>query len=199
MKKLLACLVLVSSLCADPKVLAFAGSTRKDSYNKKLLAEAVSVARRMGAEVTVIDLKEFPMPFYDADLEAQDGLPLHAKRLRDLMIEHDCVIIASPQYNGSVSAVLKNSLDWASRSEGGEASRDAFKGKKFAIMSASPKKKGGLNGLSHLRYVIEDCGGSVLEQQVTVGNAPSAFTLDGKLESEKTQEELIQEITVLFR
>lgn len=180
------------ALSAEMEVLAFSGSTRTDSYNKKLMDEAVEMARQMGATVTVIDLKDYPMPFYDADMEMKQGMPTNAKRLRNLMISNNAVIIASPEYNHSMSAVLKNALDWASRSEDGNPSREAFKGKKFAIMSASPGKGGGSKGLLHLRCVIEDVGGIVLPKQVSIPNAHRYFSEKERPENTALKEEIQQ-------
>lgn len=196
MKKifLAACIALALPLVAEQKVLVFAGSTRADSYNKKLAQEAAETARGMGATVTVIDLKDFPMPFYDADLEANQGMPKNAKRLRDLMISSDAVVIATPEYNGSVSAVLKNAIDWVSRSEKGGGSRDAFKGKKFAIMSAAAGKSGGSRALVHLRSIIEDVGGEVVDRQVTV---PRAYE-NGALESASLKKDLKNELLLII-
>jgi NAD(P)H-dependent FMN reductase len=171
---LLECTVAVN---AQVKVLAFAGSTRADSYNKKLLGQAVGIAREMGAQVTVIDLKDFPMPLFDADYEISQGMPESAKRLRALMIQSDAILIASPEYNASIPGVLKNALDWASRSEkGGSARGDAFKGKQFAIMSTSPGKGGGARALLHLRTIIEDIGGTVITEQVSIPLAQEYFS-----------------------
>lgn len=178
MKKSLSLLcsaLLTLPLAGEMKVLAFAGSTRADSYNKKLVQEAAALATQLGAKVTVIDLKDFPMPLYDADLEEKEGMPKNAERLRDLMIANDGVIIASPEYNASIPAVLKNALDWASRGEEGGSSRDAFKGKKFALMSASPGKGGGRRGLVHLRAIIENAGGEVVPQEVSIPSAHDYF------------------------
>ena len=102
----------------DP-VLIFAGSTRAESVNKKLAKEAARMAKEMGAQATVIDLKDFSIPLYDADLEAKSGMPKNAKRLRDLMIANRSIVLVSPEYNASIPAVLKNALDWASRGEKG--------------------------------------------------------------------------------
>lgn len=167
------CLFILATvtLAAETKLLAFSGSTRKESYNQQLIDDAAALARQMGAKVTVIHLSDYPMPFYDADLEAEQGLPKHAQRLRHLMIESDAILIASPEYNQSVSGVLKNAIDWASRGEDGEYSRTAFKGKAFGIMSASPSKKGGKRGLGHLRTILEDAGGTVIAEQVTIPTA----------------------------
>ncbi len=178
---MMACLVTYTGLQAEVKVLALSGSTREDSANKKLVQEAASFARQMGASVTVIDLKNFPMPLYDADVEENRGLPENAKRLRKMMIDSQVIFIASPEYNGSVTAVLKNTLDWASRGENKQGSSEAFKGKKFVLMSASPSRMGGARGLVHLQNIIENIGGSVLSPQVTVPDAYNAFDSAGRL------------------
>ncbi len=163
-----------SYIYADTKLLIFAGSTREGSYNQLLSKEAAKVANKLGAEVIWIDLKNYPMPFYNQDLETVSGMPPEAIAFRRLMVSHDAIFIASPDYNGSFSALLKNALDWASRSEDGKASKEAFQGKRFAIASASPGKKGGASGLNHLRDVIEDLKGVVIEKQVSV---PQAYQL----------------------
>lgn len=181
-----------STACAETKVLAIAGSARKDSVNKKLVNEAANIARQMGANVTVIDLKDYPMPFYDADLESTEGMPSTAKRLRQLMIENQVVIIASPEYNGSLSGLLKNTIDWASRSEKGQPSREAFQDKKFVIISASPGPGGGARGLAHLRTIIENVGGTVIPSQVIVPGAYEAFDEQGKLKDPKYKTQLEQ-------
>ena len=168
-------LCITTALSAEMKILAFSGSTRADSYNKKLLQEAVAIAKEKGAEVQVIDLKDYPMPFYDGDFEEKQGMPENAKKLRTLMCASDAMIIASPEYNASFSAVLKNAIDWVSRGETGGASRDAFRGKKFALMSASLGKSGGANGLKQLRDVITAIGGEVVSNQVVVPEAHTVF------------------------
>lgn len=192
------CLTLSTPIAAETKILAFAGSTRANSYNKQLVGEAATIARQMGATVTVIDLKDYPMPFYDADLEKNQGMPENAKRLRTLMINSDAIIIASPEYNGSVSAVLKNTLDWASRSEDGQSSREAFKGKKFAIMSASPGQGGGARGLVHLQQIIENVGGEVVQKEVTVKQAYTVMSGSGPIEDAAIKQELEQEVQQLL-
>src|SRR5690242_15190349 len=101
-------------MSATPRILAMAGSTRSDSFNKRLVRNAARGAEAAGAEVAVIDLRDFPMPIFDQDLERDHGPPEHATRLKRMMIEHDGFLIASPEYNSSISAVLKNAVDWAS-------------------------------------------------------------------------------------
>lgn len=179
-------------LHAETKVLAFAGSTQKNSFNKKLVLEAADLARQDGAQVTVVNLEDYEAPFYSADLERKEKMPAKAKKLRDLMIQNQVIIIASPEYNASVSAALKNAIDWASRSESGSPSREAFKGKTFVIISASPGKGGGVRGLKHLRAILEDAGGTVVDQQVTVPDAFNAFDDQGHLKNSETRAQLKQ-------
>lgn len=188
------CLLISATMSAEIKVMVFAGSTRQDSVNKKLAFEAAELARHMGAEVTMIDLKDYPIPFYDQDLETTEGMPANAKRLRQLMIQSDVIMIASPNYNSSLSAVLKNVIDWVSRSEMGRSSREAFKGKKVILMSASPGLGGGAKGLKHLREIIEKIGGTgtVLPQQISVAEAHKAFDEDNHLKNEKIKMEIQQ-------
>jgi len=186
---LFAC-ICVLPLVAEIKVTALAGSLRKDSYNKKLVEQAAQMAKQMGASVSVIDLKQYSMPFYDEDLESSKGMPDMAKKFRQALIESDVLIISSPEYNGSISAVLKNAIDWASRNEQGKSSNDAFKGKKFALLSASPGKMGGATGLNHLRTILERLGGVVIEKQVSVGNAHLYFDGQKTLDSSSIKEEI---------
>jgi len=176
------------------RVLAFAGSTREGSFNKKLLGLAVAAARDAGAEVTLVELKELALPLYDGDLEAQDGLPARAKGFKRMMIEHDALLIASPEYNSGISGVLKNAIDWASRPEPNEISLVAFKGKVAAIMSASPGALGGLRGLFALRQVLANINVLVLPDQLALSKANEAFDGAGNLRDEK-QRERVREIS----
>lgn len=184
-------------LSAELKVLAFAGSTRSDSYNKKLVCDAAAIARQMGATVTIIDLKDYPMPFYDADLEATQGMPKNGKAFRDLLLQSDAVIIATPEYNASIPAVLKNAIDWASRTEAGGGSREAFAGKTFAIMSASPGNGGGSRALVHLRNIIEALGAPVVPRQVSIPSAHQYFAGSERPENPQLKEEV--ELLVLAK
>ena len=112
-----------------PRILAFASSTRRESFNKKLVAIAAQGARQAGAEVTLIDLKDFPLPLFDQDLEAEQGMPENGKKLKKLFIDHYGLLIASPEYNSSFPAVLKNAINWVSRPARGEPSLVAYRGK----------------------------------------------------------------------
>lgn len=191
----LAVLSMTATLSAEIKVLAFSGSTREASFNKKLLIEAANIAKAHGAKVTLVSLKDFQMPFYDGDEESAEGMPPQARRFRKLMIDNQVILIASPEYNGSLSAVLKNALDWASRGEAGGSSKEAFAGKTFLMMSASPGKSGGVRGLQHLKTVIENAGGQTMPQTMVVPNAYEAFDVSGKLKSSELQAALTEFVT----
>ena len=169
------------------KILAFAGSTRRDSFNKRLVRIAAEGARAAGVEVNVIDLKSFPLPLFDEDLEAADGPPAQALELKRLMIEHDGFLISSPEYNSSLSAVLKNAIDWVSRPAEGQPPMAAFVGKAAALMSASPGALGGLRGLVHLRAILSNMQVLVLPDQVAIPKAFEAFSGEGCLNDERQQ------------
>ncbi|MEZ0260440.1 MAG: NADPH-dependent FMN reductase [Alphaproteobacteria bacterium] len=174
-----------------PKILAFAGSTRKDSWNKKLLKEAAEAAHGAGAEVTVIDLADYPLPLYDGNLEAAQGLPENVKKLQKLFAEHDGFLIASPDYNGSYSAVLKNTVDWLTRKDKEhDPPLEPFKGKIAVIMSASPGALGGLRGLEKLHDLLDNLQVMVLPDVVAVGGITTAFNEAGKLSNPKTAKSL---------
>ena len=170
-----------------PRILAFAGSLRRESFNKKLVPIAAKAARGAGAEVTLIDLKDFPLPLFDQDLEAEQGMPDNGKKLKQLFIDHDGLLIASPEYNSSFPAVLKNAIDWVSRPAPGEPSLVAFRGKVATLMSASPGALGGLRGLVHVRSILGNIGVIVLPEQIAVAQAHEAFNPDGSLKDPKQQ------------
>jgi chromate reductase, NAD(P)H dehydrogenase (quinone) len=165
-----------------PKILVFAGSTRSDSYNKKLARLAAEGIRSSGGDATFLDLRDVPLPLFDEDLEAREGLPAQAMTLKNLLLAHDGFLIASPEYNSSISAVLKNAIDWASRkgspSEPGLA---CFAGKIAAIVSASPGALGGLRGLVHLRSILGNIQVLVIPDQIAIVKAHEAFLPDGSL------------------
>lgn len=175
------------------KILAFSGSLRRDSYNKQLVSIASEGARKAGAEVTFINFRDYPMPFYDGDLKASEGFPQGAGEFKQLMLEHDGFLIASPEYNMSMTAVLKNAIDWASRSREGESPLSAFRGKVAALMTTSPGYFGGIRGLSHLRLVLEACGTMVLPEQIAVPKASAAFSPEGRL-SDGKQHDLVERL-----
>lgn len=184
MKKILLCFLLIASsvsLPAQIKVVAFSGSNRAESLNKKLASQAAEVSCAMGADARFIDLNSYCIPLYNNDDEKQNGMPEGIKALRKQIMAADIVLIASPEYNASLTAFLKNTLDWLSRSEEGGRSHAVFENKTFILLSASPGKKGGAKGLIHLKDVLLDIGGSVHGSTLSVGKADSAFDENNKL------------------
>lgn len=176
---------------AAPKILAFAGSLRTDSYNKKLLKIAVRGAREAGGDVTEADLRDLAMPIYDADLQARDGFPANAKKFKELFAAHAGLLIASPEYNFGMSGALKNALDWASRGEGTEPAYKATQGKYAVMMSASPGIYGGVRGLIQLRTVLAGMRITALASQVAVTSAKDSFNADGTLKSPEITAEVV--------
>lgn len=167
---------------SQPRILAFAGSLRAGSFNKMLVRIAAEHARAAGAEVNVIDLRDLPLPIFDEDLETAQGLPDNAKKLKALMRESDGFLISSPEYNSSVTAALKNAIDWASRAEtDDEPPLVCFRGKTAGLVSASPGQLGGLRGLVHLRAILGNIGVLVLPDQVAIPSAHEAFDEAGQL------------------
>jgi chromate reductase, NAD(P)H dehydrogenase (quinone) len=176
---------------SQPKIVAFAGSLRAGSLNKKLLAIAADAARKVGADVTVVDLRELALPIFDQDLEDASGLPEGAKRFKALLRASDGFLIASPEYNSSITAALKNAIDWASRSEfDDEPPLVAYKGKVAALFAASPGALGGLRGLVTLRSILGNIGVLVLPDQVAIPMAAEAFDGAGKLKDERKAKQL---------
>lgn len=172
------------------KILAFAGSARADSHNKKLIDAAAGLARNQGAEVTVIDLRDYRLPLYDGDLEELEGQPDNATRLYELFKQHDGLLLSSPEYNGSISPLLKNVIDWVSRPREGEPPLRAFQGKVASLLSASPGSLGGIRGLVHVRDILGNIGVIVLPKQYCLSNSHSAFASDGFLADEKTAKQV---------
>lgn len=177
-----------------PRILAFAGSLRKGSLNKKVVAAATEMARAAGADVTVVDLAEYRVPVYDGDLEEKSGIPDNARKLKALMKAHDGFLISTPEYNGAIPGAFKNVIDWASRSEPGEAALACFTGKTAAVMSASPGALGGIRSLAALRALLEHLGVLVIPQQVAFSAAHEAFLDDGGIK-DKRRKDSVQAMT----
>ena len=174
-------------MTAAPRILAFAGATRTESFNKKLIRLGAEAARKAGAEVTLIDLRDFPMPLYDGDLEVAERLPPMARELKRVMIEHDGFLLSCPEYNSSISGVLKNTLDWVSRQQPDEPARVAFRGKVAGLLAASPGHLGGVRGLYAVRQVLNALGTLVLATQFGLARARDAFNEDGTLKDQAEQ------------
>ena len=168
------------------KILAFSGSLRKASYNQSIVAAAAEGAIKAGAEVTVVHLKDYLAPLFNEDLEAEQGMPATAQAFKDLLIGHDGFLIASPEYNSSYSAALKNAIDWASRGKDGEKPLAAFRGKTALLMGASPGAIGGLRGLVNLRMLLGNLGMHVHPTQQAFSKVHTLMDEHGGVSDEKT-------------
>jgi chromate reductase len=174
---------------AQPRILAFAGSARRDSCNKKLVRIAAAGAEQAGAKVTIVDLADYPMPMMDQDLEAAQGPPANATALKTLFLEHDGLMLSCPEYNSSITPLLKNTIDWVSRPgpNNSPSNLAAYKNKVAVLMSASPGALGGLRGLVTVRSILGNIGVIVLPEQVAVPNAYDAIGPDGRLKDAARQ------------
>ena len=170
------------------KLLIFAGSTRAQSFNRRLAQVAGQLATGLGAEVTLLELGSLDIPLYNADLESR-GTPPDVIRLKQLMLEHPGWVICSPEYNGSYTALLKNTLDWASSPVKGDPEWSqgmrSFNGKVVGLLSASPGALGGLRSLGNLAPLLRNLQCWVAPQQFALGQAGSAFDAHGQLIDEK--------------
>jgi chromate reductase len=177
------------------RLLFFAGSTREGSYNKKLALLARHIAEANGIEAVFVDLKDYPMPIYNGDLEAKDGPPERARAFKALLTEYQGVFIASPEYNSSVTPLLKNTLDWVTRVRAkGETGLEVFKTRVFAVSGASPGYYGAMRSLLNLRQILMiGMGATVIPQQIAVPRAMDAFDEDGSLK-DKAQQNLCKSV-----
>jgi chromate reductase, NAD(P)H dehydrogenase (quinone) len=171
----------------QPKILAFSGSARRESFNKRMVAIAAEGAKLAGAQVTLIDLVDYELPLFNQDLEVEKGLPAGAVALKKLFVEHHGLLVSCPEYNSSITPLLKNTIDWVSRSVPGEAALSAYKGKVATLMSASPGGLGGLRGLVTVRSILGNIGVVVLPDQIALPTAHQAIGADGRLKDEKMQ------------
>jgi NAD(P)H-dependent FMN reductase len=168
---------------AAPKILAFAGSARTASINKKLAQAACRAASAAGAEAKFLDLADYPMPLYNQDLEDASGLPEAAIAFKEQLKQHQGFIIACPEYNGSITPLLKNAIDWATRpASPDEPGLVCFKGKTAALLATSPGGLGGLRGLVHVRAILSGIGTLVIPAQQAVPHGFQAFNDEGRLQ-----------------
>ena len=171
-----------------PKVLVFAGSIRTGSFNARLAAIAAKEIARADADVTRISLLDFPLPLYDGDLEARSGPPENAVKLKRMFCAHQGVFIASPEYNASLTPLLKNTIDWISRvREKQEPPLSAYRNRVFALGAASNGTLGGMRSLMALRQSLElGCGALVIPEQIAVREASHAFDENDELKDERS-------------
>ena len=171
------------------RLLFFAGSTREASYNKRLARLGQHIAEANGIEAVFVDLRDYPMPIYDGDLEANEGPPVKAREFKALLSEYQGVFIASPEYNSSITPLLKNTLDWVSRVKGkDESGLEVFRRRVFAISGASPGYYGAMRSLLTLRQILAvGTGALVIPEQIAVPRAMDAFETDGSLKDKGQQ------------
>jgi len=168
------------------QLLFFAGSTREGSNNKKLARLAQRIATANGIGGVFVDLKDYPMPLYNGDLEAEHGPPQKAQEFKALLGEYQGAFIASPEYNSSITPLLKNTLDWMTRVRApGETGLETFKSRVFAISGASPGYYGTMRSLLNLRQILTlGLGALVIPQQLALPRANDAFEEDGSLKDQ---------------
>ena len=181
------------------RILAFSGSARRESLNKKLLAVTVDAVRAAGGEVTLLDLTDLPMPLYNGDLEDKEGLPANAVKLIGLIQQHPALLIASPEYNSMITPLLKNTIDWCTRGDD-----NPFTGKVAAVVSASPGQFGGVRSMKLAQQLLLHLGCHVVPAQCFLAKAHEAFDEKGALKEARNQKsvdalakELVQTATKL--
>ncbi len=171
------------SMSSTIRILAFAGSARRDSLNRKFLAVAADACREAGAEVTLLDLNDYEMPLYHGDLEAESGVPAAAARLIPLIQQHHALLIASPEYNSLITPLLKNTIDWCTRGD-----VDPFPGRVAAVLSASPGALGGINSQRLAQQLLLHLGCHVVPGHTILPRAHEAFAADGSLINDRARQ-----------
>ncbi len=174
----------------SPRILVFAGSARRTSFNKRLARLAAERLEAHGGRPTLVDLADYPMPLYDGDLEEARGLPEATLALRERLAEHQGLLIASPEYNGFITPLLKNTLDWLTRPHRGDSGLALFQGRLAAVVAASPGGLGGLRSLALIRQLLGNIGVTVLPDQLAVARAGDAFDADGRLVDDDHRDKL---------
>lgn len=172
-----------------PRILAFSGSSRRDSWNRKILEVAVAGAREAGADVTLVTLADYPMPIYNADWHVDHGVPPAMLELRALMMASHGLLIASPEYNTSITPLLKNTIDWLSQDVDGEGGDAPFRGKVGGLMGASNGAFGTIRALPHVSYILANLGVLMLPI-VAVPTVAKAFDAAGVMTDERAKKRL---------
>ncbi len=181
-----------------PRVLVFPGSNRAGAYSGKVADAAALELAKLECDVTRISLIDYPLPIMDEDLQRLEGIPENAMKLGRLFAAHDGILIASPEYNGSIPPLLKNTIDWVSRiSRDGDKALKPYAGKVAGLCSSSAGHFAGILALSHLRPVLVRLGVQVLSEQLSVPDAGTAFNADGSFKDERARANLIKVCTAL--
>lgn len=175
---------------SNPIIFAFAGSIRKGSFNRMLLTEAVELGRQAGLEINHIELADYPMPIMDEDLEAEKGQPENATALRKMMLEADGLLLACPEYNSSITPLMKNVIDWVSRKESGGGGLEPYENKKALLLGASPGGRGGKRAVATVRSILGNIGVEVFDEDFTLPRAGDAFDDQGRLSDAQTRDTL---------
>ena len=173
-----------------PRIVVMAGSRRREALSRRVAAACVRALDAAGAEVERIELDDYPAPLYDGDLEAASGLPEAIVRLQRVLYASDGVLVVNPEYNGSLTPLLKNTLDWCSRPNPADPERSGGKvyaGRAAAVVGSSPGALGGMRVLFHIRDVLGYLGMQVIPQQLAVGKAGEAVGADGRLDDAAQQ------------
>jgi chromate reductase, NAD(P)H dehydrogenase (quinone) len=158
------------------KILVIPGSLRSGSLNARLAATLAAELAQAGIGVTRISLADFPLPIYDGDLQAKSGVPKHAINLKRLMATHHGVLVVTPEYNSSIPALLKNTIDWVSRVQDPQESRgQVFRERAFAIAATSENRLGGVRALMALRLILSACHAPVIPNQLALPFAGEAY------------------------
>lgn len=178
-------------------ILVLSGSIRRESFHARLALLALNELRQQGATAELLNPAEYPLPLYDGDLE-QQALPDNARRLRRQFATATALVIASPEYNGSVTPLLKNLLDWSSRQDPANPELEPFAGKAALLLSTSPGSLAGQRGLRHTREILTSLNLLVLPQQVSVPGSFQAFDADGQLVDAKHRQALQTQIRQLL-
>ncbi len=180
------------------RILVLSGSARLDSVHRKLARLAVEIGAEMGADCEFLDPRDYVLPLYDGDLEASEGLPQAALQLKAKFADAQGLLFCSPEYNSSVTPLMKNLIDWISRpATDDEPSLSAYRGKVAGLLGASPGALGGLRGLVHLRSILGNLGVHVIPGQFALGGAYGKFDGDGRLTDDDARKRIagvIQEL-----
>ncbi|MFO7764696.1 MAG: NAD(P)H-dependent oxidoreductase [Wenzhouxiangellaceae bacterium] len=173
-----------------PRILAFAGSTRRESFNRKLLALAVDLAQQSGLEMQHVELADYPMPIIDEDLEAEQGQPANATAIRKMMLEADGLLLACPEYNSSITPLMKNVIDWVSRKETGGGGLEPYDNKKALLMGASPGGTGAKRALETVRSILGNIRVEVFEDEFSLPYAADGLDDQGELTDPEQRDRL---------
>lgn len=181
-------------MAKKPKILAFAGSLREHSFSKRVVKTAMKGALDAGADVTFVDLRDYPMPIYDQDSHEKEGFGENALAFQKLLGESEGFLICSPEYNGSISGALKNAIDWASRPSDEYKMVEVFKGKVAAIMTESPGAFGGIRCLGHLRTILTIMLVNVLPSEIAVANVSKMFDGSGAEMADEKMRKILEDL-----